>query len=448
MNNLNDPIEGTIELPAKRYCVGGFVRDSMINVIHGTFLLSKDFDFVVTGVDVEYMENRGFKRVGDHFPVFLHPTTNDEYALARTEVKDSVGHKGFSVETEGVTLKEDLGRRDLRINSMAIGLDGVVIDPYNGMDDIKNCKLSAVNPKAFKEDPLRIFRLARIAAQLTSATGKDWTVEEKTLKACRRMSSNELDALSKDRIWKEIEKALKSGDFFKFTDTLNELGWLYYVFPFLAQSRFVSEDDRWHPEPTVYDHIKLVVRQAEDNNGTPEEIFACLTHDIAKPDCYMKKNNGFGHEESGFWMLDKLQDTVGVIPKRFMKLAKTVARNHTLVHSCLGRGGNNSLTSRRLYKLLGHIGGLEKLENLQFFRSVVRCCEFDSRGRGGDYPDLDYPQANFLIACSDLFRSSYYRSERGTLLASLEERGLKGVEVGNALTALAVKVINEEKELW
>lgn len=301
------------------YLVGGAVRDKLLNKpVH-------DKDFVVVGSTPEEMENLGYKKVGKLFPVFLHPKTGEEYALARKEIKTGFGHKDFQfVFTPDTSLKEDSFRRDFTCNALYEDENGQIIDYHQGMTDIKNRVLRHVS-EHFTEDPLRVLRMCRFAAQL------DFEVAPETMDLCRNMVKNgALENLSKDRIWQEFEKALSSPTFYRFIETARECGALAYLLPEVEQLFAVPERLDFHPEGNSGAHTLLTLKAA----NTPDSMvnYAALLHDIGKtktdPKCWPSHH---GHDRLG---KDIIQD-IGKrlkIPAAYTDFATYTAVNHMIYH--------------------------------------------------------------------------------------------------------------------
>ncbi|HEC04986.1 MAG TPA: multifunctional CCA addition/repair protein, partial [Thiothrix sp.] len=306
------------------YLVGGAVRDKLLN------LPIKDHDWVVTGATPENMTDLGYKPVGKDFPVFLHPETNEEYALARTERKTSKGYHGFSFNASPeVTLKEDLFRRDLTINAIAEDDTGKIYDYHNGQHDLKNKKLRHVS-NAFAEDPVRILRVARFAARYADL---GFTVANETLKLMTDMViAGEVNALVAERVWQETEKALGEGRPEVFFTTLRECGALKVLFPDVDRLFGVPQPAQWHPEIDTGIHTMMVLQQATLLSKDPEVRFAALTHDLGKgttPADVLPSHHG--HEDRSYDLVIKLCKHYR-IPKRFTDLAKLTAKYHTHIH--------------------------------------------------------------------------------------------------------------------
>ena len=320
----------------KTYLCGGAVRDMLMG------LEPKDKDYVVVGSSVEEMLAAGFKKVGADFPVFLHPETGDEYALARREKKTGTGYLGFTSEFGvDVTLEEDLQRRDLTINSISMehmedteffvkGDEGhfAVFDPYGGLDDLQN-KILRHTSNAFQEDPVRVLRLARFRARL----GSEWTVAPETVSLVASMAKRGvLNELTAERIWKELSRALMEDHARLFFDTLLECDALHVLFPEVYRLKTALEARRWHPEGDAYEHTQLVLMQAVENNFDLETRLACLVHDFGKgltPRNQLPKH--YGHEVTGVKVVEDFCNRLTIPTKMRDRVMKTT-RHHMHCH--------------------------------------------------------------------------------------------------------------------
>lgn len=298
----------------------------------------KDCDYVVVGATEQEMLDAGFSKVGADFPVFLHPETGDEYALARREWKTGKGYTGFTCEFgTDVTLEEDLSRRDLTMNAMAVEVfRGVaeltplsLVDPFNGFADLRNKVLRHVSDDAFVEDPVRVLRLARFAARMP-----DFTVAKDTLMLVNQMAhSGVLGELQKDRVWKEMSRALVETEPRKFFDTLQDADALWAVFPEVDALEGALENPKWHPEGNAYEHTMLVLTAASKlNPGSVEAAFFALVHDFGKaltPKELMPKHHG--HDFKGVPVVEQFAARVGA-PSKLTKHAKMVTLHHMKMH--------------------------------------------------------------------------------------------------------------------
>lgn len=317
---------------AKVYLCGGAVRDMLMG------LEPKDKDYVVVGSSVEEMLAAGFEKVGADFPVFLHPETGDEYALARREKKTGTGYLGFTSEFGvDVTLEEDLGRRDLTINSVAfVGSNrsydevehGHYFDPFGGRSDLQN-KILRHTSNAFEEDPVRVLRLARFRARL----GSDWTVAPETVALVSQMAKKGvLNELTAERVWKELSRALMEPHARLFFDTLLECDALHVLFPEVYRLKTALEARRWHPEGDAYEHTMLVLMQAVEFGFDLETRLATLVHDFGKgltPRDMMPKH--YGHELSGVGVARDFCNRLTVPAKMRDRVMKTT-RFHMHMH--------------------------------------------------------------------------------------------------------------------
>src|SRR5580692_2551612 len=306
------------------YLVGGAVRDELLG------LPVKERDWVVVGATKEELERLGFREVGRDFPVFLHPETHEEYALARLERKVSPGYRGFTVEFgPEVTLEEDLARRDLTINAIAQSADGALLDPYGGKQDLEARVLRHVSP-AFVEAPVRVLRVARFAARFAPL---GFLVAPETLALMRAMvERREVDALVAERVWQETEKALRepmAGEFFR---VLRECGALQAIYPEIDALFGVPQPAQWHPEIDTGAHTLMVLDQATLLSGDPRVRFAALVHDLGKgttPRTEWPSHRG--HEERSVAIIESLCARLRV-PSEYRDLGVIVARYHGIVH--------------------------------------------------------------------------------------------------------------------
>jgi tRNA nucleotidyltransferase (CCA-adding enzyme) len=305
------------------YLVGGAVRDLLMGLEH------KDRDYVVVGASVDEMISAGFSRVGADFPVFLHPETGEEHALARREKKTGTGYLGFTSEFGvDVTLEEDLARRDLTANSMAMTETGEVIDPFAGQDDLRN-KILRHTSDAFQEDPVRVLRLARFRARF----GPEWVVAPETVALVAQMAKKGvLNELTAERVWKELSRALMEAHPRLFFDTLMECDALHVLFPEIYRLATALEARRWHPEGNSLEHTLLVLTQAANRRFDLETRLACLVHDFGKgltPRDQLPKH--YGHEVSGVAVARDFCDRLTVPAKMRDRVMKTT-RFHMHCH--------------------------------------------------------------------------------------------------------------------
>ncbi|HEY5665377.1 MAG TPA: multifunctional CCA addition/repair protein [Gammaproteobacteria bacterium] len=400
------------------YEVGGAVRDSLLG------LPVTEKDYVVVGATPDEMLALGFRQVGRDFPVFLHPETNAEHALARTERKTGSGHTAFAVDASAeVTLEDDLRRRDLTINAMARDDDGEIIDPYDGLGDLERRVLRHVSP-AFAEDPLRVLRVARFAARFANL---GFSIAEPTLELMRAIAeSGELQSLSAERVWQETEKALKSDRPRVFFETLRDCGALRVVFPEIDCLFGVPQPAKWHPEVDTGLHTLMAVEQAALSTPDPVVRFAVLVHDLGKgttPRDTLPRH--VGHEKRSVGLIDDLAARLRV-PKRYLGLARSVARFHGVALRAA------ELRPGTLLELLTEIGALRDAGTLEDF---ITACEADVRGRTG-LEQAPYPQADILRRA--LTAASAVTAE------AVGDRSLEGKAFGDALAALRIDAIRIE----
>ena len=370
----------------KTYLVGGAVRDALMG------LPVQDRDWVVVGASPQQLLDQGFMPVGRDFPVFLHPKTKEEYALARTERKTAPGYHGFAVHASpDVTLEEDLARRDLTINSIAAcahstGATGTfdlenAIDPFGGKHDIAAKVLRHVTP-AFREDPVRILRLARFAARFT-----DFTVAPETQTLMREMVEHgEVDHLVAERVWQELAKGLMEAQPSRMFAVLRDCGALARLLPELDRLWGVPQSPEHHPEVDTGVHVMLVIDMAARLNTSLAVRFAALTHDLGKgttPADVLPRH--IGHEERSVRLLKAVSQRLRV-PVECNELAQVVAREHGNIH----RSG--TLNAAALVRLLERCDAIRKPDR---FAEILQACECDARGRLG-FQDTPYPQAERL----------------------------------------------------
>ncbi len=365
-------------LPMKTYLVGGAVRDRLLG------LPIKDRDWVITGATPKEMIELGYTSVGKDFPVFLHPDTHEEYALARTERKTSAGYHGFQFDTQTtVTLEEDVQRRDLTINALAEDEDGNVLDFVGGQTDLENRLLRHVSP-AFAEDPVRILRIARFASRFANL---GFRVAPATMLLMRQMvDDGEVDALVPERVWQEMVKALAEPSPEVFIEVLRECGALRVLFPEIDRLFGVPQPEEHHPEIDTGVHTMLVLQQACILSDDPVVRFSALTHDLGKGTTPKKiLPHHYDHEERGYHLLKDLCRRYK-IPNQFRQLAEITTRYHTHVHRAF------EIKPKTLLKVLNASDAFRKPER---FEQFLLACTADSHGRPG-YEDYDYKQAPFF----------------------------------------------------
>lgn len=387
------------------YQVGGSVRDRLLGLEAG------DRDFVVVGSSPEDLRQRGFRPVGRDFPVFLHPQTGEEFALARTERKQGRGYHGFVFHTgPEVTLEEDLARRDLTINAMALAADGRLIDPFNGRLDLELGTLRHVS-EAFREDPVRILRLARFATRF-----ENFSIAERTLALCRRMvDDGEVDHLVPERVWQEMSRALMHDLPSRFFSVLRETGALKVVLPELDALFGIPQSPVHHPEIDTGRHTLMVLDRAAALGGDLPVRFAALVHDLGKartPRANWPAHHG--HERLGLSLIQALCERLRV-PNACRDLALLVGEFHLQVHRVA------ELKPATLVRLLERLDVFRRPERLAPF---LVACQADYTGRLG-LEDRPYPQAGRLRRA--------FEAAAAVAARPLVERGLGGAELGQAL---------------
>lgn len=366
------------------YLVGGAVRDALLG------LPVKERDWVVVGASREQMLAAGYREVGRDFPVFLHPVTHEEHALARIERKTAPGYRGFAVESgPQVTLEQDLGRRDLTVNAIAQAPDGTCIDPFGGRADLEARLLRHVSA-AFAEDPVRILRVARFAARFAPL---GFTVATETRQLMQRMvEDGEIDALVPERVWAETAKALAETTPSVFFRTLRECGALRAVYPEVDALFGVPQPPKWHPEIDTGIHTLMVLDMAARLSSDPAIRFAALTHDLGKgntPPSQWPRHHG--HEGRSVALIEALCQRLRV-PGHFRDLAVQVARHHGQVHRAL------ELRPSTLLELLEQTDAFRRPQR---FADLLLACEADGRGRTG-HEDEPYPQREWLARAAAL----------------------------------------------
>ena len=360
------------------YLVGGAVRDELLG------RPPTERDWCVVGSTPAELESMGYRPVGKDFPVFLHPDTGEEYALARTERKTAAGYHGFSFNTSpDVTLEEDLRRRDLTINAMARDADDTLIDPYGGRDDLEKRVLKHVSD-AFAEDPVRVLRVAKFAARF-AALG--FEVADETMALMRSMVENgEVDALVPDRVWKETEAALRGPSSRRFFETLRDCGALARVYPEVDALFGVPQPAKWHPEIDTGVHVMMVLDAAERLSASGAVRFAALVHDLGKATTPAHRLPSHpGHEQRGRKLIEALAERLPV-PRAWRELAVLVAEFHTHCHRAL------ELRPDTVLKVLERADAFRRPER---FEEFLIACEADARGRLG-LEDREYDQVDYL----------------------------------------------------
>ncbi len=387
--------------------VGGCVRDRLLG------LPIKDHDWVVLGATPEAMLEAGFRPVGKDFPVFLHPQTHEEYALARTERKTAPGYTGFQFHAApDVSLEQDLARRDLTINAMAESSSGEIIDPFGGRKDLQARLLRHVSP-AFAEDPVRILRVARFAARFA---GLGFRVADDTLQLMRTMVDNgEVAALVAERVWQEMQRALTEQQPGVFIQVLRDCGALAVLLPEIDRLFGVPQPEKHHPEVDTGVHTLMVLTQAARLSEEPNVRFAALLHDLGKgltPADQLPRH--IGHEARGVPLVKELCTRLKV-PKDYRELAILVTRYHLHYHR---------VAELRPATLLETLEALDAFRRPERFEQFLLACEADSRGRTGyENAELEQPR---------LFRQAY-QAAAAVKTDELIEQGLQGKAIAEAL---------------
>ena len=402
----------------QRYVVGGAVRDALLGMPHA------DRDWVAVGATPEDLLALGYKAVGKDFPVFLHPDTGEEVALARTERKTGPGYRGFTVHAApGVTLEEDLLRRDLTINAIAQAEDGTLIDPHGGQRDLQQRVLRHVS-EAFVEDPVRLLRVARLAARLP-----DFTVAPETQALLRQMVEHgEVDALVPERVWQELSRGLMAQRPSRMFEVLRACGALARLLPEVERLWGVPQPPEHHPEIDTGVHLMMVLDQCARFEMPLPVRWACLGHDLGKgntaPTAWPRH---IGHEGRSA----KLARAVGErlrVPTDCRELAEVVAREHGHIH---GSGGLGAMALVRLFERC------DALRRPERFAQVLQACECDARGRTGR-EDLPYPPATRLPPLLNAARSI----DTATAAAAAVAAGKRGPEIGAAVMAARAQALN------
>ncbi len=400
--------------------VGGAVRDQLLG------RTVKDIDWVVVGATPEQMRAQGFRPVGDDFPVFLHPESAEEYALARTERKSGHGYGGFTFHTSpSVTLEEDLLRRDLTVNAMAQADDGTLYDPYGGQTDLANRVLRHVSP-AFAEDPLRVLRVARFAARYAYL---GFRVATETMALMRQLSaSGELQHLTAERTWQEFARALMEDNPEVFITVLRDCGALKALLPEVDALFGVPQPEEHHPEIDTGVHIMSVLQQCVRFAQPLNVRWACLLHDLGKGTTDPAQwPRHIGHETRGLALIKKVNKRLKV-PNDCAQLAFLVGEYHTHAHRAL------ELRPATLLKLLMTF---DIMRRPQRFADFIAASEMDSRGRLG-FEDREYPQAEYLHQAAAVVRAVDVKP--------LLEQGLQGAELGQALTQARQQALHDYVE--
>jgi tRNA nucleotidyltransferase (CCA-adding enzyme) len=399
------------------YLVGGAVRDALLG------LPVRERDWVVVGGTREELLRLNYREVGRDFPVFLHPGTHEEYALARLERKVAPGYRGFAVEFGAqVTLEEDLARRDLTINAIAQAEDGSLIDPYGGKGDLESRTLRHVS-EAFSEDPVRVLRVARFAARFAPL---GFRVAPETLGLMRDMvQRHEVDALVAERVWQESEKALREPAASTFFQVLRDCGALKSIYPEIDALFGVPQPPKWHPEIDSGVHTLMVLDQAVALTDDVGARFAALVHDLGKAQTPPGEwPSHHGHEERSVELIEGLAARLRV-PSEYRNLALIVARFHGIVHRAF------ELKAKTLLDFMERADAFRRSER---FALALLACEADSRGRTG-LETKPYPQRPYILAARD--------AAAAIRPSASDIAGQSGPQIAQALHDRRIRAINE-----
>lgn len=403
------------------YLVGGAVRDELLG------LPVRERDWVVVGARPEELLAQGYKPVGKDFPVFLHPQSGEEYALARTERKTGPGYRGFqTLFSPDVTLEQDLERRDLTINAIAKDPHtGALVDPFGGQQDLRDRSLKHVSA-AFVEDPVRVLRVARFAARFAPL---GFSVAPQTATLMREIAARgELNALVPERVWQETQRALEMPAPTSFFEVLRQADALPVIFPELHALFGVPQPERWHPEIDSGVHSMMVLEQAARLSDDPVVRFAALTHDLGKgttpPDEWPRH---IAHEQRGVALVENLCDRLR-IPNAYRELAVLVARYHLHSHRV------TELRDTTLLDLLEHVDAFRRPAR---FEQFILACEADARGRKG-LENRDYPQADFLRRARDVAAKA--------TLDPVERAGLNGQQIAERMRKARLEALAQRRQ--
>ena len=402
------------------YLVGGAVRDKLLDYP------SSENDWVVVGATPEQMVDLGFTPVGKDFPVFIHNKSGEEYALARTERKSGRGYQGFEFYTSSeITLEQDLARRDLTINAMAMDADGTLIDPYGGQRDLRSKVLRHVSD-AFTEDPLRVLRVARFAARYSHL---GFTIDPETKQLMHSIvAAGEIEHLVAERVWKETNLALLERSPEVYLEVLRDCGALEKILPEVDALFGVPQRADYHPEIDTGKHVLLSLKQAVGLSDSGPVRFSVLVHDLGKaitPPSVLPSHKG--HEAGGLPLVKNVCDRLGV-PNEYRQLAMAVTEFHLLCHKAL------ELKPQTILKLLKGIGALRQSSRL---RDFLYCCEADARGRTG-FEERTYPSSDYLTKALERVSN--------TDISDLVEAGLEGAETGRQLELRQLATLTEHKQ--
>ena len=399
----------------KSYLVGGAVRDKLLHYP------VKERDWVVVGATAEEMEAAGYRLVGKDFPVFLHPETHEEYALARTERKSAHGYKGFTVVASSeVTLEDDMLRRDLTINAMAEDENGNIIDIFNGQSDLENRIFRHVS-EAFVEDPLRVLRIARFMARYAHL---GFTIADETMSLMKSIvDQGEIEHLVAERVWQETERALSEQNPQRYFEVLRQCGALQILLPEVDNLFGVPQTEKYHPEIDTGIHTMMVLEQATKLSDDTSVRFAALLHDLGKgitPESEWPRH--IAHEEKGVPLVKAVCERLRA-PNPFRDLAVSVTRYHLHYHRAAELRDDTFLST------------LEKLDAFrrpERFEQFLLACEADSRGRTG-FENIDYTQPV-------IFRDAFKAAAQITAQPFVKQ-GLKGPEIAEAIRKARIEAI-------
>lgn len=405
----------------KTYRVGGCVRDRLLG------LAVNDIDWVVTGASVEQMLALGYKSIGKDFPVFLHPESKQEYALARSERKTGPGYRGFEINADPTTtIEQDLLRRDLTINAMAEDEVGNIVDPYGGQKDLEARCLRHISA-AFVEDPVRVLRVARFAARFHHL---GFTLADDTRELIREMGkSGELESLVAERVWSELSRALDEADPAVFFTTLRDCDVLQCLFPEIDALFGVPQNAKYHPEVDTGVHVMMALQASAALGHDNETRFAVLMHDLGKaktPATVLPSHHG--HEARGNKPVKAFCKRWRV-PKAHTQLALITTELHLQAHRSM------ELKATTLLKLFTRADALRKPER---FQKMLDACRADVRGRKGGENDA-YPQAEFLAGLADKLRKLD--------ITEIQRQGLSGKAMGQAISDARLRLIQQEQAL-
>jgi len=405
----------------KTYLVGGAVRDELLG------LPVRERDWVVVGADPEALTSQGFRAVGKDFPVFLHPQTHEEHALARTERKTGPGYRGFVTRfSPDVTLEQDLERRDLTVNAIARDPDsGQLVDPFNGVADLSARVLRHVSA-AFVEDPVRVLRVARFAARFASL---GFTVAPETIALMKRIAADgELQALVPERVWQETQRSLEMPAPWVYFEVLREANALAVVFPEVAALFGVPQPEKWHPEIDTGVHTMMVLQQATRLSTDPSVRFAALTHDLGKGTTPTNEwPRHVAHEQRSVQLIEAMCQRLR-IPNNYRDIAVLVGRYHLLSHTLL------ELRAPTLLDLLENLDAFRRPARLEQF---ILACEADARGRKG-LENRDYPQSQMLRKAREVAAAVTMTDE--------ERAGLNGLQIAERMKQRRIAALERMKK--